>query len=68
MNHISDTYVLAHSLEIRFLLALIIVPVSFFAIETASRLYDMAKSLLVKTSRLSANTVSTGAYSAAGAR
>ena len=63
MNHITDTDLLTHSLEIRLLLALIIVPVSFVAIETASRIYDAAKSLLTK-----ATSVSTGAYSAAGAR
>ena len=68
MNHISDTYLLTHSLEIRLLLALIIVPVSFVAIETVSRIYDTAKSLFIKASSLNSNTVSTGAYSAAGAR
>lgn len=63
MNHISDTYLLTHSLEIRLLLALIIVPVSFVAIETVSYIYDAAKSLLAR-----ASSVSTGAYSAAGVR
>lgn len=63
MNPIADYDLLAHSLEIRLFLALIIVPVSYAAIQTVSFIVRTAGSLLAKF-----NNVAAGAYSTAGAR
>lgn len=68
MNLFTDFDLLSHSLEIRLFLALIIVPVSYAAIQIVSFIASAAASLLAKFNSFGANHVATGAYSTAGAR
>ena len=67
MNLFTDFDLLSHSLEIRLFLALIIVPVSYAAIQTVSLLVSAAASLLDRFNSFGAN-IATGAYRTAGAR
>ena len=68
MTAFTDYDLLAHSLEIRLFLALIIVPVSYAAIQAVSFIVRSAGSLLAKFNSFGANHVAAGTYSAAGAR
>ena len=68
MNPIADFDLLSHAFEIRLALAVIIVPVSYAAIQTVSLIANAAASLLVKFNSFGANTMATGAFGTAGAR
>ena len=68
MNLFTDFDLLSHSLEIRLFLALIIVPVSYAAIQAVSFLASAATALLAKFNNFGASNVATGAFSTAGAR
>lgn len=64
MNPITDSYLFSHALEFRLLLALIIVPLTYAAIQITSFIVRSVGSILTKTNGLG----SSGAYSAAGVR
>lgn len=66
MNTISDSFFFAHAFEFRLLLALIIVPVTFAAIQFTSLVARMAGSIVAKANRNRESTA--GAFSAVGAR
>ena len=68
MNPIADFDLLSHAFEIRLLLAVIIVPVSYAAIQAVSFLASAATALLAKFNNFGASNVATGAFSTAGAR
>ena len=68
MNPIADFDLLSHAFELRLALAVLIVPVSYAAIQTVSGIASAAASLLAKFNSFGANNVATGAYSIAGAR
>jgi len=68
MNHITDTYLFAHAFELRLLVAVAVLPVTYAAIQIALFIGRSAESILAKANSAGANPVSTTAYSAAGAR
>jgi len=68
MTPVTDYYLLAHALEFRLLLALIIVPVTYAAIQSALFVGRTARSVVAKVNSLGSSNGSTAAYSAAGAR
>lgn len=68
MNHVTDTYLLAHALELRLLVAVMVLPVTYAAIQLASFIARSAGSILAKFNAIGATTVATGNYSAVGAR
>jgi len=68
MSHITDTYLFAHAFELRLLVAVAVLPVTYAAIQIALFVARSAGSLLAKFNEIGASSVSTGAYSAATAR
>ena len=68
MNHITDTYLLANTLELRLLVAVLVLPVTYAAIQLTSFIARGAGAILDKFNSFGANHVATGSYSAAGAR
>jgi hypothetical protein len=68
MNHITDTFFVAHAFELRLLAAVMVLPVTYAVIEFTSFIARSAGSILAKANSIGANNVSTAAYSAAGAR
>ena len=68
MNHVTDTYLLAHALELRLLVAVLVFPAMYAAIQLTSFVTRHAEAILAKFNRFGASTVATGNYSAAGAR
>jgi len=67
MNSITASYLLAHTFELRLLLALIIVPVTYATIQIALFIGRAADQLITKLSSVCTHNVP-AAYSAAGAR
>ena len=68
MNPIADFDLLSHAFELRLFLAVMIVPVSYAAIQTVSLIASAATSLLAKFNSFGANNIATGTFSTAGAR
>ncbi|MBS1228390.1 MAG: hypothetical protein H6R17_1667 [Proteobacteria bacterium] len=68
MNDITANFLFAHAFELRLLVAVAVLPVSYAAIQIALFIGRAAESILSKFNSAGANSVSTGAYSAAGAR
>ena len=68
MNHITDAALLAHTLELRLLVAVMVLPVTYAAIQLTSFIARRAGSLLAKFNSFGAASVATGNLSAAGAR
>lgn len=68
MNTLNDSYLLAHALELRLLLAVLVIGVSVAAIKVSLFVAGVAAPLLAKVKNLGASRLSTGAYSAVGAR
>ena len=68
MNDITANFLFAHALELRLLLALIIVPVTYATIQIALFVASTARSLLATVNSIGTRDVATAAYSAAGAR
>lgn len=68
MTHITDTFLFAHAFELRLLLAVLVLLVTYGAIEITSFIARSAGLILAKTKSIGINNGSTGTYSAAGAR
>ena len=68
MNHITDTFFVAHAFELRLLAAVMVLPVTYALIEIASFIARSAESILAKANSIGSNNLSTAAFSAAGAR
>lgn len=67
MNTLNDSYLLAHALELRLLLAVLVISVSVAAIKITQFVASVAGPLLTKVKHLGAGRGSTGAYTAVGA-
>jgi len=68
MNDITANFLFAHAFELRLLVAVAVLPVSYAAIQIALFIRRSAEFILAKANSAGANPVSTAAYSAAGAR
>ena len=68
MNDVTANYLFAHALEFRLLMALLIVPLTYAAIQAIQLIVRAAGSIFAKANSVGANELSTGTYSVAGVR
>jgi len=68
MNDITTNFLFAHAFELRLLVAVAVLPVTYAAIQIALFVGRAAESILAKANSAGANPVSSATYSAAGAR
>jgi len=68
MNSITDSYLIAHSLELRLLLALLVIVISVLAIKVSLFVARIAGPLLAKSGSTGSGHLPTSVYSAVGTR